>query len=56
MTLHWPQVVILTLLAIVALGSTVLHGRPKTGSYNAFAGILSALIEGWVLWMGGFFG
>lgn len=55
MTLHWPQLTILT-IALLGLGIAAgKHGQPETGKHNFFLTLFSNAIVIWLLYAGGFF-
>ena len=50
-----PQIILLSLVALNLLANAYLHGKPRTGNYNLFLGLLNAGILIWILVAGGFF-
>lgn len=53
--IHWPQVLVLALLACWLAASIYNHGKPR-GLDNAWATGMHVLGLLWLLWAGGFFG
>jgi hypothetical protein len=51
-----PQILVIAHWVIEIVGCAILHGRPKSGSYNFLASFICVVIEIAVLWYGGFFG
>lgn len=56
MTLNAPQIIYL-FLVILGLGICLeRHGKPKTGEYNFFVDLFSAVLAFGLLYWGNFFG
>jgi hypothetical protein len=51
-----PQIILLVLLGFQLLMTAYMHGKPRTGEYNIFFGLINASILIWILIAGGFFG
>ncbi|ELS9321434.1 transglycosylase SLT domain-containing protein [Salmonella enterica] len=55
MTLHWPQITLIILLAF-GLGVTAIkHGEPRNDDYSFWWQLAANLVTAWLLWCGGFF-
>jgi hypothetical protein len=53
--MNWPQITWLVLAGMYFGACVVMHGKPKTGKYNAVSTLISIAIEIWLLRAGGFF-
>lgn len=51
---HWPQYALATLYTLAALGSGLIHGKPKSGEYSAPATWISVGSMIYILHRGGF--
>ena len=49
-----PQIIMLLLLGGDIGMYTIMHGKPKTGTWNMFSGITATGIAIAILWWGGF--
>jgi hypothetical protein len=54
-TLGAPQIILLSLELFAIVGAGMLHGRPRTGTYNVFSYLGGAAITIALLAWGGFF-
>ena len=52
---HWPQWYFVTVWAIAIPCAVWLHGKPKTGKWNAALVIINILSTAFILISGGFF-
>jgi uncharacterized membrane protein len=53
--LGWPQWIYIVLMVIGLFVSIERHGRPREGTYNGVASIISAALGIALLYWGGFF-
>jgi hypothetical protein len=56
MTLHWPQIVWISLAALHLLCVAILDGRERTGKHSLSITTLGIAFSAWLFWCGGFFG
>lgn len=55
MTMNWPQITLIILLAF-GLGVTAIkHGQPRNDKYSFWWQLVANLALAWLLWCGGFF-
>ena len=55
MTMNWPQITLIILLAF-GLGVTAIkHGEPRNDKYSFWWQLAGNLVIAWLLWCGGFF-
>ena len=55
-TIGVPQLIWIGLALFAIVGTATLHGRPRTGKHNAVMMLVSVLLQGLLMWWGGFFG
>ncbi|EJP2482718.1 transglycosylase SLT domain-containing protein, partial [Salmonella enterica] len=55
MTLHWPQITLIILLAFGLGVTAVKYGEPRNDEYSFWWQLAANLVTAWLLWCGGFF-
>lgn len=50
-----PQIILISMWSLNLLLTSYQHGKPKTGTHNIFTTIIATIIEGSILYFGGFF-
>lgn len=53
---NWPQWFMIGVLAFNLLATSILQGKPRTGTYDTGTAIIGAGLQVFVLYCGGFFG
>jgi hypothetical protein len=53
---HWPQITILTVMALNLFVAAAKDGEPRSGKHSFAVSLCGACLSLWIMWSGGFYG